>query len=67
MHTKVVVIFFTKQRKARLLLSLKLKSKQSQFLWRCTQRVVIEFIQKKSKISSIESGKIFDVLVDFCA
>ena len=37
MHTNVVVIFYTKQRETRLLLSLKLKSKQSQFLLQCTQ------------------------------
>ena len=31
MHVDVVVIFYTKQSKAQLLLSLKSKSKQSQF------------------------------------
>ena len=47
MHANVVVIFYTKQPKARLLSSLKLKSKQSQFLLQCKQRVVKEIIQKK--------------------
>ena len=37
MHIDVVVIFYTKQSKARLLISLKLKSKQSQFLSQCRQ------------------------------
>ena len=49
MHANVFVIFYTKQRKARLSSSLKLKSKQSQFLRQCKQRVVTEFIQKKLK------------------
>ena len=35
MHINVVVIFYTKQSEAKLLLSLKLKSKQSQFLRQC--------------------------------
>ena len=52
MHTNVVVIFYAKQSKVRLLLSLKLKSKQSQCHWQCRQLDDSNSIYSEKKIKN---------------